>query len=215
MESLEIEVKYYLTDISLVRNRIFELGAENKGKVFETNLRFEDAEKSLLKKRSLLRLRQDNKITLTFKSPPPPGRPETKGSEPDSHFKIHNELEVDISDFDTMKFILESIGFHTEQTYEKWRETFVLGGTHLCLDTMPFGNFLEIEGKKEDIKRMSCKMDLNWDNRICINYLKLFEIIKNESALSFSNVTFKNFENIKIDLGKLSPLFEAGKGLSM
>ncbi len=214
MESLEIEVKYYLTDISLVRNRIFELGAENKGKVFETNLRFEDAEKSFLKKRSLLRLRQDNKTTLTFKSPPS-GKPETHGSEPDSHFKIHNELEVEISDFDTMKFILESIGFHTEQTYEKWRETFVLEGTYLCLDTMPFGNFLEIEGKKEDIKHLSGKLDLNWDKRICINYLKLFEIIKNESGLSFSNVTFKNFENIKIDLGKLSPLFEAGKGLSM
>ncbi len=214
MESLEIEVKYYLTDISLVRNRIFELGAENKGKVFETNVRFEDAEKSLLKKRSLLRLRQDNITTLTFKSPPH-GKPETKGSEPDSHFKIHNELEVEISDFDTMKLILESIGFHTEQTYEKWRETFFLEGTHLCLDTMPFGNFLEIEGKKEDIKRLSGKLNLNWDKRICINYLKLFEIIKSESALSFSNVTFKNFENINIDLGRLSPLFEAGKGLSL
>jgi adenylate cyclase class 2 len=214
MESLEIEVKYCLTDISLVRNRIFELGAEHKGKVFETNLRFEDAKKCFLKKRSLLRLRQDNKTTLTFKSPPP-GKPETQGSEPDSHFKIHNELEVEISDFDTMKFILESIGFHTEQTYEKWRETFVMEGTYLCLDTMPFGNFLEIEGEKEDIKRLSGKLDLNWDKRICINYLKLFEIIKNESALSFSNVTFKNFENIKIDLEKLSHLFEAGKGLSM
>jgi hypothetical protein len=33
------------------------------------------------------------------------------------------ELEVKVSDFDAMKRILQALGFHCEQTYEKWRET--------------------------------------------------------------------------------------------
>ncbi|RLC04779.1 MAG: adenylate cyclase, partial [Deltaproteobacteria bacterium] len=59
MNDLEIEVKFYLPDIPSVRERILELGAECKGRVFETNIRFEDASKSLMRKNSLLRLRKD------------------------------------------------------------------------------------------------------------------------------------------------------------
>jgi len=44
MENLEIEVKFYLSDVNPIRSRIIELGADPKGRVFETNLRFEDAD---------------------------------------------------------------------------------------------------------------------------------------------------------------------------
>ncbi|MBU0987324.1 MAG: hypothetical protein KKH68_08740 [Proteobacteria bacterium] len=42
MNNLEIEVKFSLTDIQAVRNRIIELGAEYIRRAFETNIRFED-----------------------------------------------------------------------------------------------------------------------------------------------------------------------------
>ena len=71
MDYLETEVKFYLPDIDLIRTRIVDLGAVFKRRTFETNIRFEDAEKSLIQKKSLLRLRKDKKITLTFKSEPP------------------------------------------------------------------------------------------------------------------------------------------------
>lgn len=51
MEHLEIEVKFYLSDIDHIRNRIIELGAESIGRAFETNIRFEDADKSLIQKK--------------------------------------------------------------------------------------------------------------------------------------------------------------------
>ncbi|MDH3567920.1 MAG: class IV adenylate cyclase, partial [Desulfobacteraceae bacterium] len=193
MENFDTEVKFYLSEVNPVRRRIVELGADFKGRVFETNLRFEDADTRLFQKKSLLRLRKDIKTTLTFKSEPP---------FKDDEFKTLRELEVEVSDFAVMKHILESLGFHEEQVYEKWRETFVLSDTNLCLDTMPFGDFLEIEGPKKSIKELASQIGLKWHKRILLNYLTIFDIIGKELNLGFSDVTFENFKNIRFDLAE-------------
>ena len=200
MEYLETEVKFYLSSIDPIRTRVIDLGAVFKHRTFETNIRFEDAEKSLIQKKSLLRLRKDNKITLTFKSKPP---------FKDHQFKVLKEFEVEVSDFDTMEHILKSLGFKEEQVYEKWREIYVLGDTHLCLDTMPYGDFLEIEGKKESIRQLASQIGLLWEKRILLNYLAIFDIIKRQLNLSFYDVTFSNFNNIRFDMAPYLKLIEA------
>jgi len=199
MENLEIEVKFYLSDMDRIRDRIIEIGAVYRERVFETNIRFDDADNSLIQKKSLLRLRQDKTTTLTFKSEPP---------FKDDQFKILRELEVEVSDFTTMINILESLGFREEQVYEKWRETFILNSANLCLDTMPYGNFLEIEGQKADIKELASRIGLKWEKRILLNYLAIFDIIKQKSNLPFYDVTFSNFINIRFDLAKYLDLIE-------
>jgi adenylate cyclase class 2 len=199
MEHLEIEVKFYLSDMDAIRDRILELGAVSMGRVFETNLRFEDADNRLIEKKSLLRLRRDTKTTLTFKSEPP---------FKNDQFKILKELEVEVNDFTTMKHILESLGFREEQVYEKWRETFRLNSTNLCLDTMPYGDFLEIEGQKEDIKQLAYRIGLKWQKRILFNYLAIFDVIKQKLNLPFYDVTFSNFINIRFDLAEYLDLIE-------
>ncbi len=199
MAYLETEVKFYLTDLRSFRNRILELGADCKGRVFETNIRFEDTDKNLYQNKSLLRLRKDRRTTLTYKSEPPVK---------DNQFKVLRELEVEVSDFSTMKHILESIGFHPEQIYEKWRETFVLNDSILCLDAMPYGDFLEIEGQREHIKKLASQIGLQWKKRILLNYLEIFDIIRLKSDLPFHDVTFDSFKNIRIDLEEYRDLLE-------
>ncbi len=201
MEDLEIEVKFYLANVGLMRNSIIELGADCMGRIFETNVCFEDINKSLIKKKYLLRLRKDTRTRLTFKS-----EPDIK----DKNFKVLKELEVEVSDFSTMCLILESLGFHKEQIYEKWRETFVLNGTTFCIDTMPYGDFLEIEGEKKDIKNFARSIGLQWENRILLNYLAIYDIIKRKLNLSFSDITFSNFKNVRTDLREYLYLIEAG-----
>jgi adenylate cyclase, class 2 len=200
MDSLEIEVKFFLSDPNTVRKNILQLGARNLGRFFEVNIRFEDKEKSLLKNNALLRLRKDNRVTLTYKSEP----------EIDVDFKIFRELEVEVSDFGVMKSMLTSLGFCAEQVYEKWRETLVLQNIHFCLDTMPFGSFLEIEGNRENIPDMAGKLGLNWENRILFNYLKIFDVLKKQESLTFSDVTFENFKHLSLDFSKYL-LFFTGK----
>jgi len=202
MEHLEIEVKFYLSDMDAIRDRILEIGAVSMGRIFETNLRFDDADNRLIEKKSLLRLRRDSKTILTFKSEPP---------FKNDQFKILKELEVEVSDFATMKHILESLGFREEQVYEKWRETFRLNTASLCLDTMPYGDFLEIEGQMEDIKKLASQIGLKWKKRILLNYLAIFDVIKQKSNLSFYDVTFSNFINIRFDLANYLEILEVNR----
>lgn len=204
MEKLETEVKFYLSDIESMRGRICTLGAQSQGRFFERNLRFEDKRKTLKHKKSLLRLRQDNKTTLTFKSTP---------SQCNDQFKILKELEVEVSDFNTMNRILEALGFNCDQIYEKWRETLVFERTQFCLDSMPYGNFLEIEGHEKEIKDFASCLGLQWGQRILLNYLEIFDILRKKMNLNFADVTFDNFKNIKADLATYLDLLEADSKL--
>ncbi len=193
MEHIETEVKFFISDPAGLRSKLVSLGALSGGNIFETNLRFEDKDKNLIKNKSLLRLRKDSKTTLTFKSTP---------TEKDSRFKMLREMEIEVSDFSTAVRILESLGFIQEQIYEKWRETFVLGSTYFCIDKMPYGEFLEIEGSKEKIMEYAALLDLDWNERIILNYLELFDILKKSLDLSFFDVTFENFKNVGTDFSK-------------
>ncbi|UCD32228.1 MAG: class IV adenylate cyclase [Desulfobacterales bacterium] len=199
MNHLEIEVKFYLSDMSAIRYCIIELGAENRGQVFETNIRFEDDGKNLIRNKSLLRLRKDTKTTLTYKS-----EPRSK----DNQYKIFRELEVEVSHFSTMKRILESLGFREEQRYEKRRETFILKDTLLCLDSMPYGDFLEIEGSKEQIKKLALQIGMRWEKRIVLNYLAIFDIIRKKTNVPYSKITFDNFKNINVNMNQYLHLIE-------
>ena len=120
-------------------------------------------------------------------------------------------MEVVVNDFDGMKEILIAIGFRIQQVYEKWRETFRWKDTILCIDTMPFGNFLEIEGSKDGILEAAAMLDMDWENRILTNYLHMFSIIKQNLGLSFNDLTFDNFSNIQIDIIAFLPFFQLSR----
>ncbi len=201
MANLEVEVKFYLSDLETTRNNIKKAGGIFKGKETEDNIRFEDENFSLIKNGSLLRLRSANsRYTLTFKG---------KTMNPSLDFKIYDEIELVVSDFEKMIQILGHIGYKQVQRYEKIRETYVIGPVLLCLDTMPYGNFLEIEGEPGAIPSTAQALGLKWENRILDNYLGMFERLKEIYHLDFNDVTFDNFKQTHIDLGKCIHLFFA------
>ncbi|UCD81983.1 MAG: class IV adenylate cyclase [Desulfobacterales bacterium] len=200
MGSLEIEVKFFLSDLKTIRDRILKLGAHHEGRSFETNIRFEDQANSLLERKALLRLRKDRRTTLTYKFEP---------YVEEADYKIFKELEVEVSDFAKMGHILESLGYHREQIYEKWRDSYTLKGTSCCIDEMPFGSFLEIEGSKKDIKDVAVKIGMQWEKRIVLNYFEVFEILKTKLNLQFSDITFRNFRDISFDLNTFIPLLQS------
>jgi adenylate cyclase class 2 len=196
---LEIEVKFLLPTVEPVKSAIFALGAEASPRVFETNIRYEDEATSFIQRKMLLRLRTDTRTTLTLKSQP---------SESDPDFKIHRELEVEVSDFNTMDAILKGLGYHQAQRYEKWRQTFRLKGTSLCIDSLPFGDFLEIEGPKAAIVDLARRIGMPWQGRILHNYLELFEVLRQIHRLPFQDVTFDNFKANPVDIKPHRHLFE-------
>lgn len=201
MNPIETEVKFFINDPDAIRQKMILLGAETRGRFFEKNIRYEDTGNNLIKKKCLLRLRQDHQTTLTFKSPP---------VSEDREFKVNQELEVVVSDFQAMHQMLNELGFHKEQIYEKWRETLILEKAVLCIDQMPFGTFLEIESDKATIKTLAKKLNFKWENRIVHNYLGLFEAIKKIEGLTFGDVTFDHFSSVHMNFAEYGHRFEAG-----
>jgi adenylate cyclase class 2 len=199
--NLEIEVKFHLKDETDMQRRLLELGAAPTAKVFESNTRFDDSRATLQCRESLLRLRRDRTNRLTFKQKP---------AKADREVKVFHELEVEISDFDTMAAILDAIGFHPAQVYEKWRQTFSLPEAEICIDTMPYGLFLEIEGSKQRIRDIASQLELCWERRILSNYLSIFEIIRKGARLPFADVTFDNFASHPAAVDPYLPVLEAG-----
>jgi adenylate cyclase class 2 len=201
MQDIEIEVKFHLAAVEKIRRGIVSLGAHSTGRVFENNYRFDTPGETLRRQAALLRLRQDSRCTVTYKAT-------LKTS--DKEFKARRELEVEVSDFSIMNRIIEALGFKRVQVYEKYRETFVLGDSTLCLDTMPFGDFLEIEGSRTAIRELARQLGMEWSRRILTNYIGIHNLLRQGEDLSFGDITFENYSNIVIDWARYLPTLTAG-----
>lgn len=202
MTPLEIEIKFFISDIDALRKKICSAGAEWKRGGFESNIRFDDQSMRLTRERKLLRLRQDTACRLTVKTP---------SADSDADFKIFRELEVTVGDPKTMTAILGELGYFPRQIYEKERETYRFKQTDLCLDTLPFGHFLEIEGEKDDIRAVADALCLNWEERITTNYLALFDALRKQLHLPFEDVTFENFRNMKLDSSRVHQILSENR----
>jgi adenylate cyclase class 2 len=190
-KNLEIETKFLVRDIDPIRQKLIDLGAKlKKDRVYERNIRFDNAWDGLMLQRKLLRLRQDTRARLTFKG---------ELQQPvESEARVRKELEMEVEDFETAAAILELVGFEPKQIYEKYRETFELGRVEVVLDDMPFGDFVELEGEEDDIRETARVLGLNWNHRILDNYLTIMDQLKNEHHLPFNDLTFDNFSQGEI-----------------
>jgi adenylate cyclase class 2 len=54
--------------------------------------------------------------------------------------------------------------------YEKFREVWALLGCEVCLDTLPFGDFAEIEGDEADIRACAEALNLPEHKASCATY---------------------------------------------
>ncbi|MCA9976162.1 MAG: class IV adenylate cyclase [Anaerolineales bacterium] len=193
-QNLEVEVKFLAVDLEQVRAKLAEVGAVlTKARVYERNVRFDTADEALRQRDELLRLRQDTAVTLTFK-----GR--SLEAEQQSEAKVREELEVQVSDYETAVAIIQRLGFTPQQVYEKYRETWRLHDVEIVLDELPFGQFIELEGTEAAIKETAVQLNLPWETRIVSNYLALMAAIKQRHNLPFDDLTFANFAGLPISV---------------
>jgi adenylate cyclase class 2 len=194
--NLEVEIKFHVPELNAFRQRLVATGARQiKPRTYERNIRFDNAWEGLRRKGQLLRLRQDDHARLTFKGIPPDQAP--------TEVKVREELEVEVSDFDTLAQLLEKIGLEPLQVYEKYRETFALGSVEIVLDEMPFGNFVELEGPEKQIKQLAGRLSLDWDRRVLPNYLALMGMLIKHHDLPFQDLTFANFADTDISIADI------------
>ncbi len=147
----EIETKFLDVDHDALRRRLQALGGHFEGCVFEDNQVWDTPGKILKDRGDLLRLRQDDCIRLTFKQP--------KANT--GHLKIVDEHEVVVDNLAAMGGILAGLGYEIAFRYQKLRETWGLDEVHCCMDTLPFGQFLELEGTGEAIAKVAAALGLD------------------------------------------------------
>ncbi|HET6978835.1 MAG TPA: class IV adenylate cyclase [Pyrinomonadaceae bacterium] len=148
---IEVEKKFRLTkrQRDAVLKRLPELGASLEGEDFEENTLYSG--EALRDGSSVLRLRRvGSKATLTYKKRLPSSSP----------IKQQREEETGVADPEAMEAILESLGLTPTLVYEKRRQTWTLGKAEIVIDVLPFGLFMEIEGRASDIKTVERKLAL-------------------------------------------------------
>lgn len=185
----ETEVKIYLADFAAIKLRLDELGADLlHPRIYERNVRYDTANKSLTASGLMLRLREDDRVRLTYKG----------AGSIERGIVTRDELEVQVSDFETMDAILGKLGYMPTMFYEKYRTTYELESTEIVLDELPFGNFIEVEGHSGQIEHVLRMLGLQEAERRHYSYARLFDFVKHHLELNFRDLSFDNFADIDV-----------------
>ena len=191
MNGQEIEAKFHVQNLRKIELRLLELKAQLiQPRVHEVNLRFDRPDGELRNSFRVLRLRQDDIARFTFKGP---------SVEKEGGILSRQEIEFEVGDFDSAKQFLEAIGFQVVVFYEKFRATYELNDTHIMLDELPYGSFIEIEGENvESIHSIADLLSLNWEAMVKAGYHALFERVAGKYGLDVSKLSFENLEGVTI-----------------
>ena len=191
MNGQEIEAKFHVQNLRKIDLRLLELKAQLiPPRVHEINLRFDRPDGELRNSFRVLRLRQDDIARFTFKGP---------SVEKEGGILSRQEIEFEVGDFDSAKHFLEAVGFQVVVFYEKFRTTYELNDTHIMLDELPYGSFIEIEGENvESIHSIADLLGLNWEAMVKAGYHALFERVAGKYGLDVSKLSFENLESATI-----------------
>ncbi len=192
----EIEAKFMVRDRQAVHSKLEALGALLESpRVHEVNLRFDTPTGELAAGRKVLRLRQDANAVMTFKGPAQTGQ----------EVSVRQEIEFVVSDFSAARHLLEALGYRVAVMYEKYRTTYHLHNLVVVVDEMPYGDFVEIEGRSaREIHAAANQIGLRWDTRSSLSYLALFEQARLAHNLPESDLSFSALHGIQVspaDLG--------------
>ena len=150
----EVELKYAVTDLTSFVNKLEALGALLiQSSAAEENTVYDTVKRTLKESGRLLRLRSyAGRVILTVKEPCIK-----------STMKHRTEHETDLStDLPGADALLKAVGYIPVYTYSKIREEWVLGECHICLDSLYFGSFVEVEGESpEAVLKVSELLELD------------------------------------------------------
>jgi adenylate cyclase class 2 len=160
-----MELKFRVDDFREIRRKLESLGAELGRPVEENNLVLDRMGAPLGKMDTLFRLRnKGDKTLVTVKKPLPA-----------TALKVRNEVEA-VLDCPQEKALelFGLLGYGVVYEYRKERQECVLGEASICLDSLWFGNFVEIESSSEEgVLGAAGLLGLNPDEGIRFSYAAL------------------------------------------
>ena len=179
---IETEVKLRIGKIADVESRLQLLGAFRESeRTLEDDTLFDFPDHRLTNAGALLRLRRrTDRAVVTFK-----GKIDS-----DVHAKVRREEETRVENLDGALGILDGIGLSPIWRYQKYRTTFRLGKLHAVLDEAPIGNYLELEGAKDEIDRWAGALGFGPKDYLLDTYRDLYEAWCAEKGREPVDMTF-------------------------
>ena len=192
---LEIEAKFLLGDPIKFERNLIQSGAQLvQPRCLEVNYRFDNKEGTLTTSSKVLRLRQDHKQWITFKS----------AHDINDDVLIRKEIEFEIGDIQAAQALLVELGFTLIHTYEKYRQEYSLAENRIMLDELPYGTFIEIESSDlSSLESCARTLRLNWDRRIDLSYMQLYQKLCEFTGLKFGDLTFNQSSFSDLSLEKI------------
>lgn len=188
MQIAEVELKFPVSDVVALQNRLPALGFElETPRTFEHNTLYDTTDRQLRGRHQLLRIRQyGNRCTLTHKRTP--------DNADDSHYKTRIETETTVDDGAALATVFEQLGYTAAFVYEKfrteWRIETGSAIAHLVVDETPIGTWAELEGPTEWIDSMLVQLGIDPATCLTESYGKLFLTWKQRTGSSAENLTF-------------------------
>ena len=171
----EIETKFVVSDFDAVRRALSAAGGLRLSRCFEENVVLDDEAGTLRGRGVLLRIRRDAACKVTVKLPA--DGPEGSG------LKIRREIETEAADPVALEAIFAALGYVPFLRYEKVRETWRVGDALVCLDQLPFGRYLEIEGPAAAIPLLADRLGLSMEQARPETYHELHQAYRRERQL--------------------------------
>jgi adenylate cyclase class IV len=171
----EIEIKIKLADKEKVKQKLLSFGWKMKNVVFQQEYRITDVGNSLGEKGIFPRVRKEGeKSVFTIKV-----KPDGKVNENDKNVRYFKRLEYDIEVEDAKKMaeILSIIGLTEQRILEKYREIWINEEEKelsIVIDSLKFGDYMELEGSEDKIDRMVEKLELANEERITLAYWRVY-----------------------------------------
>jgi adenylate cyclase class 2 len=168
----ETEVKIRLVSWEDGEERLARVGAKLREKrYFERNTLFDFPERSLTERGEALRLRQARgRAWLTFKGPMHGG----------GRIKKRKEYETVLEDGDATREILQALRMSETFRYEKFRAVYAVGDLLVCLDEVPMGFFMELEGASAHIVAGLQMLKFSMDEAFSATYPRLWQLHRDE-----------------------------------
>lgn len=179
----EIETRFEVSPpvFRHVRLKLAALGATCIWQGVEENVFFDTPGAALASKGISLRLREwrGHGVYLTLKVNSPKKQ---KGK----CYKEREEYQVLVDTFSSMCGILRALGFAQVEQYNKSREHWKLGGTHIELDRVCGRYFVEIEGPRTAINKLVKTLGLDWKNATAQSYRALIKELRRKKTQTTS-----------------------------
>jgi predicted adenylyl cyclase CyaB len=166
MRETEAKIALREDELDLVRRRLADAGAKAGPVDDEDNLLLDRRRGGIRSRGQTLRVRMFQgraDARLTFKG----------AVDRTSRYKSRDELEVQVSDGDTLLRIFSALGLEPTARYRKHREYWILDGAEITLDRVESGDFIEIEADEDVIDAVIAGLGLEGRPHLSQGYASL------------------------------------------